>query len=70
MLVVGCLVVLYTREILSVGLPLLVFYNMNADEEETKSMQAIDLPEQALELSFHPNRDVIASGLVNGKVCL
>ncbi|CAM9857558.1 unnamed protein product [Pylaiella littoralis] len=43
---------------------------MDADEEETKTMQAIDLPEQALELSFHPNRDVIASGLVNGKVSL
>lgn len=51
-------------------LPALAVYGMDTDEEETKTMQAIDLPEQALELSFHPNRDVIASGLVNGKVCL
>lgn len=50
--------------------PARVVYGMDADEEETKTMQAIDLPEQALELSFHPNRDVIASGLVNGRVCL
>lgn len=43
---------------------------MNAGEEEAKTMQAVELPEQALELSFHPHRDVIASGLLNGKVCL
>lgn len=39
-------------------------------EEETKEMAAIELPEQAIELSFHPHRDVVASGLVDGKVCL
>lgn len=43
---------------------------MDADDEEKKTMQAIELPEQALELSFHPHRDVVASGLLNGKVCL
>ncbi|CAM9783246.1 unnamed protein product [Ectocarpus sp. 12 AP-2014] len=43
---------------------------MDADEEETKTMQAVKLPEQALELAFHPHRDVLASGLVNGSVCL
>lgn len=43
---------------------------MDADEEETKAMGAVELPEQAIELSFHPHRDVIASGLVDGKVCL
>eukprot|EP00752_Nemacystus_decipiens_P005547 g5019.t1 len=43
---------------------------MDADEEETKTMQAVEVPEQALELSFHPHRDVIASGLLDGKVCL
>lgn len=43
---------------------------MDADEEEAKTMNAVELSEQALELSFHPHRDVIASGLVDGKVCL
>ena len=43
---------------------------MDADDEETKTMQAVELPEQALELAFHPSRDVIASGLLDGKVCL
>lgn len=43
---------------------------MDADGEETKTMQAVELPEQALELSFHPHRDVVASGLLTGKVCL
>lgn len=43
---------------------------MDDGEEETKTMGAMELPEQALELSFHPHRDVIASGLVDGKVCL
>jgi len=43
---------------------------MDADDEETKTMQAVELPEQALELSFHPHRDVIASGLLDGKVYL
>eukprot|EP00903_Cladosiphon_okamuranus_P007933 g7658.t1 len=43
---------------------------MDAEEEETKTMQAVELPEQALELSFHPHRDVVASGLLTGKVCL
>lgn len=40
------------------------------DEDETKAMQAVELPDQALELAFHPGRDIVASGLVNGKVCL
>ncbi|CAN0404229.1 unnamed protein product, partial [Laminaria digitata] len=43
---------------------------MDADEEESKTMDAVELSEQALEISFHPHRDVIASGLVDGKVCL
>lgn len=44
--------------------------NMDGDDEESKAMGAVDLSEQALEISFHPHRDVIASGLVDGKVCL
>ena len=43
---------------------------MNTDGGETKAMDAIELPEQAIELAFHPGRDVVASGLVDGKVCL
>lgn len=43
---------------------------MNMQDEETKEMAAVELPEQAIELSFHPNRDVVATGLVDGKVCL
>lgn len=43
---------------------------MDGDDEESKTMGAVDLSEQALEISFHPHRDVIASGLVDGKVCL
>lgn len=43
---------------------------MDAGDEETKTMGAVELSEQAIELSFHPHRDVIASGLLDGKVCL
>eukprot|EP00904_Undaria_pinnatifida_P000792 jgi/Undpi1/10713/HiC_scaffold_29.g13161.m1 len=43
---------------------------MDADEEQSKTMGAVELSEQALEIAFHPHRDVIASGLVDGKVCL
>lgn len=43
---------------------------MDTGEEETKAMAAVELPEQAIELSFHPIRDVVATGLVDGKVCL
>lgn len=43
---------------------------MDTNEEETKAMTEVELPEQVIELSFHPHRDVVASGLVDGKVCM
>lgn len=43
---------------------------MGANDSNEKIMAALKLPEQAIELSFHPDRDVIATGLVNGRVCL
>lgn len=43
---------------------------MDGTAQDEKTMAEIELPEQAIELSFHPERDVVATALVTGKVCL